>query len=149
MKSIFEKNAREEIKDRIRSLSAGSTPRWGQMSVGQMIRHGVRCEEYYQGKIVVKRSLLGRLLGPKVLKAMLEDEQPGLRKNAPTPAPFKVTEPVTDVAAEKEQWIALINAYAVYNGEGIIHWFFGPMNRDQLGQFIYRHCDHHLRQFNC
>ncbi|MDP4149794.1 MAG: DUF1569 domain-containing protein [Bacteroidota bacterium] len=147
MRSIFESQTRNDIVGRINSLSAESKARWGKMSVGQMLRHCAACEEYYFGRVPIKRSFLGRLIGPMVIKGILKDETKQLGKNAPTSATLKVTEPVRDIEEEKKKWIALINDYGAYDKDHLVHWFFGKMTKDQLGCFVYKHCDHHLRQF--
>jgi len=40
-----------------------------------------------------------------------------------------------------------IEQYADYNNPKFIHPFFGPMTKEQIGFFAYKHSDHHLRQF--
>lgn len=147
MKSIFDEAIRNEVIDRIDSLTAQARPGWGKMSVTQMIRHCARCEEYYYGNIKIKRSLLGRLLGKSALNSILKDESSGLRKNAPTAPAFMVTESNLDFEVERKNWKQLIERYTTYDRGKFVHWFFGAMTDEQLGQFIYKHCDHHLRQF--
>ena len=147
MKSIFDNNIREEIVNRINSLSDKSKAQWGKMTVAQMVKHCSKCEEYYYGNIKVKRSLLGRIVGKRAIASILKDETTGINKNAPTRPQFKVTEPVLDLAAEKENWKQLITRYGTFPEDNFTHWFFGKMTKKQLGEFIYKHSDHHLRQF--
>jgi hypothetical protein len=147
MKSIFDKAIRKEVIDRINVLTRRSKPLWGKMNVAQMIRHCALCEDYYFGNIKVKRSLLGRLVGQKAIKAILNDEHSTIGKNAPTSSQFKVTENIENFEIEKAKWIALIERYETFSKDNFMHWFFGNMTREQLGQFVYKHCDHHLRQF--
>ena len=40
MKSLFEKEAHEEILKRIESLNENSSAQWGKMTVGKMAWHG-------------------------------------------------------------------------------------------------------------
>ena len=147
MKSIFDGRARAEITERINSLTESSKALWGEMAVGQMIRHCAVCEEYYHGNIKVKRSFLGRLFGRSALSGILKDETSGLGRNAPTAPQFIVRDDVQNLENEKEKWKSLIASYETYENETFTHWFFGKMSKTQLGQFIYKHCDHHLRQF--
>ena len=79
------------------------------------------------------------------LKNILREDKE-FPKNAPTSNVFKVKETVGDVANEKQQWIALIEAYGNYSND-FTHWFFGKMTKEQVRQFVYKHNDHHLRQF--
>ena len=147
MKSIFNATDRAAILKRIDSLTQAHKPLWGTMSVAQMARHCALCEEYYYGKIKVGRSLIGRLFGRSAIKGILKDDKATLQKNAPTASPFKVTAPITDLEPEKRRWKVLVAEYAFFEQEEFVHWFFGRLSKQELGQFIYKHCDHHLRQF--
>jgi hypothetical protein len=82
-----------------------------------------------------------------VKNKMLKDDQSVLQKNAPTKPQFKVNHDIENLELEKEQWKSLIEQYASFDDEYFTHWFFGKMSKQQLGRFIYKHCDHHLRQF--
>lgn len=147
MKSIFDKKTRDEVINRINSLTANSKPLWGKMTVAQMVRHCSLCEEYYYGNIKVSRSFLGRIFGKVAINGILKDENSTFKRNAPTSPSFKVTEDINDLEAEKGKWKVLIERYSTFGNENFTHWFFGTMTKPQLGQFIYKHCDHHLKQF--
>lgn len=82
------------------------------------------------------------------LKNVLKDDSP-LGRNSPTIPEFKIKDQNGDVASEKAKWIALIEAYAHFSNSNFIHSFFGPMSKEQIGYFVYKHIDHHLRQFGC
>jgi hypothetical protein len=71
-----------------------------------------------------------------------------MARNAPTSAHFKVNESEGDVLAERDKWIGLIAEYEHFSNPGLEHWFFGKMTKEQVGYFVYKHTDHHLRQFN-
>ncbi len=148
MKTIFDKITRDEIIKRIDSLHPTDKPLWGKMTVEQMVRHCTKCEGYYFGDISIKRSLLGRLLGKIAINSILANEAAGLKKNSPTPAQFKIVAPIHDLETEKRSWKICIEKYADYNKDDHFdHWFFGRLTSEQLGQFVYKHDDHHLRQF--
>ena len=145
MKSVLDDTARQELISRIRTLNETSTARWGKMNVYQMVHHCLLCEEMYLGKTVHPRSFMGRLFGKTGLKNILAEGKP-FPKNAPTADAFKVKESSGDVEAEKEKWIALLAEYKNYP-DSYVHWFFGKMTREQVGRFVFKHNDHHLRQF--
>ena len=88
---------------------------------------------------------MGRLFGKAGLKNLLSEDKP-FPKSAPTSDAFKVKEESGDIESEKKKWIALVEAYENYP-DSYVHWFFGRMSKEQLGQFVYKHNDHHLRQF--
>lgn len=147
MKSIFDPKVRKELIERINSLTQESKPQWGSMTVIQMVKHCILCEEYYFGNIPMKRALIGRVFGKMAMEAILKDENSGIRKNSTTREEFKVTDTGGDLELEKDKWKILIERYEQFSGEGFVHWFFGKMSKNQLGAFIYKHSDHHLKQF--
>jgi len=147
MKTIFDKATRDELINRINMLDEHSTAQWGTMNIYQMLRHCVLCEEMYLGKKKYKRKFIGYIFGRIGLKNLLKDEKP-LQRNAPTSDSFKVKEKGGNVTAEKKKWISLIEEYSQYSNDNFVHWFFGKMNKEQIGYFVYKHTDHHLRQFN-
>ena len=146
MKSVLDKVTREELIRRINILDENSKAQWGIMNVYQMVKHCRLCEELYLGKIKRKRVFMGRLFGKSGLKNILTEGK-AFPKNAPTSTVFKVKETIGDLAIEKQNWKLLIEQYDNYSNE-FVHWFFGKMTREQVGQFVYKHDDHNLRQFN-
>ncbi len=147
MKTILDKETRDAIIDRIKTLNHQNTAQWGTMNIYQMLKHCNLAEELYLGNIKVKRMFLGRILGKWALNGLLKDEAP-MRRSAPTSDVFKVAELSGDIEAEKNQWIAHLEKYANFNMPYFTHWFFGKMTKEQIGQLVYKHADHHLRQFN-
>ena len=97
------------------------------------------------GKVKFKRVFIGRIFGRYALKRLLSDERP-IGQNSPTAPYLLVTENIDALEEQKQKWIALLNEYEFYHDD-FVHPFFGKMTRDQLGRFVYKHCDHHLRQF--
>jgi uncharacterized damage-inducible protein DinB len=146
MKSVLDQSDRQELIARINLLNENSTPKWGQMNVYQMLKHCVLCEELYLGKRTEKRAFMGRIFGKIGLRNILREDKP-FPKSAPTSASFKVVEQTGDIESEKQRWIDLLEQYSNYSTD-FTHWFFGKMTKEQVGQFVYKHDDHHLRQFN-
>lgn len=146
MKSVFDKTTREELINRINSLSNDSKAQWGKMNVYQMVKHCSKWEEMLLGKRQYGQSLLGRLFGKMALKDMLKDVP--MKPNLPTVPSFKMTGS-GDVAAAKAEWIDLIAQHEHQNSNGFVHPFFGKLTAEQAGLLAYKHSDHHLRQFSC
>jgi hypothetical protein len=146
MKTIFDKATEDELISRINSLTDESKAQWGKMNVHQMIKHCLLADEHFLGMRPYSRTLLGRIIGRLALKQMLKDASP-MARNAPTRSEFKISETTGDLAEEKKQWIVLIKGYEKFSDVELTHWFFGRMTKEQLGQFAYKHNDHHLRQF--
>jgi len=146
MKTIFDPGTRAALIDRIQRLGGEQQAQWGKMTAYQMLKHCQKNEELFLGRKQYKRLLIGRLFGRMALKSVLADERP-MKHNQPTHPEFRI-KGTGDIAMEKERWIALLEAYSAYTRPGLIHPFFGPMTREQIGHFVYKHTDHHLRQFN-
>ena len=147
MKSVFDKITREDLVTRISALNENNKAQWGKMTLSQMIRHCILCEEMYQGKTTYKRAFIGRLFGKTGLKSLLKDESP-IKRNSPTSPHFIIKETTGNIPSEKDKWISLIKEYDQYPNNDFEHWFFGKMTKEQVGYFVYKHTDHHLRQFN-
>jgi hypothetical protein len=145
MKSIFDKTTRDELINRINSLTESSTAQWGKMTVAQMVKHCTQWDEMALGKKKYKQSFIGKLFGKVALKDMMKDEP--VKKNLPTVPSFKITEN-PDLAEEKKKWIQSLGEYTNFSNEGYIHPFFGAMTKENTGYMVYKHIDHHLRQFN-
>jgi len=146
MKTVFDKATRDDLINRINSLQENNHAAWGGMNVYQMLKHCAIAEESYLGKKEYKRIFIGRLLGKKVLKNILKDDSP-MMHNAKTLKAFVATGE-GDIEPEKQKWISLLREYEHYSLPGVVHWFFGPMTKEEVGYFSYKHADHHLRQFN-
>lgn len=149
MKTIFDQTTRDEIIDRIKVLEENLAPLWGKMNAYQMIRHCSLFDEWVLGRNdpVYKQGSLGRLFGKRVLKGMLKDDGP-LKRNMPTTSDLKIKERTGDIELERTKWISSIESYANYSNPNFIHDFFGEMTVEQIGYFVYKHTDHHLRQFS-
>ena len=146
MKTVLDAAVRDELINRINTISQQHNAQWGKMNVFQMIRHCSRCEEMFLGRIKIKRVLIGRLIGRMVLKNILKDDKP-FGKNSPTSPLLKTLDESGDMEQDKKEWINRIRQYEGYNNPDFVHPFFGPMTTEQIGVFAYKHADHHLRQF--
>src|SRR5215469_8371774 len=146
MKTVLDKTTRKELIKRINSINEDSTAQWGKMNAYQMLKHCRLAEEMYLGKKNYEWVSQGRVFGKAALEKFLNDETP-MSQNIMTTKDFIVTN-TGSVAEEKEKLISLICEYENYPDGHVTHWFFGPMSREQVGLFSYKHLDHHLRQFN-
>jgi hypothetical protein len=146
MKSVFETSTRQEIADRINLLNENSNRKWGKMNVYQMLKHCTLHEEMMLGRIKINRVLPGLLFGRMFLKKVLKDDKP-FGRNSPTSSLLKTTSENGDIENQKREWIKRNEQYPDYTNINLVHPFFGPMTREQIGFYAYKHADHHLRQF--
>jgi len=147
MKTIFDQITKDELMARIHSLDEHSKAQWGKMNVYQMVKHGRLWEEMMQSKVNLKRAFIGRLFGRLALRVVLGNENP-LKQNTPTIPSLMIEETGGNFEAEKALWIAAIEKYSTFNNHNFQHVFFGKLTKEQIGQMVYKHIDHHLRQFN-
>jgi len=88
MKNLFEPGTVQEVMTRIEQLQPFSQRQWGKMDVAQMMAHCSAALEMASGKVVAKRTLLGRIVGPRV-RHLLTDDSP-FPRNRPTAKELKV-----------------------------------------------------------
>lgn len=148
MKSLFEPSVLNEIIDRINRLSPEKNNEWGKMNAGQMLAHCCIGLESALGKVNPPRTLMGKLLGG-IFKSNFINEKP-FHKNSPTDKSFIMTGQNKDFNKEKERLIKLAKQFSE-GGEAACtmhpHAFFGPLTPKEWSIGMYKHLDHHLRQF--
>ena len=147
MKTIFDKETKAELINRIDALKENAPSQWGKMNAYQMVKHCRLWEEMTQSKTNLKRAFIGRIFGRIALKAVVGNTDP-LKRSTPTIPSLIIKESAGDFEAEKKRWISNIEQYANFENDNFRHVFFGKMTREQIGQMVYKHIDHHLRQFN-
>jgi Protein of unknown function (DUF1569) len=148
MRNFFEQNASQQFKDRLASLRPDSQRQWGKMNAAQMLAHLCKGMEQAMGDILPPRMFVGRLLGRFVKSHALGDDDPMVR-NSPT-VPGFVIQDDRDFTVERERLYTLMDR-AVIAGPTCCtthpHSFFGQLTTEQWGTLMYKHLDHHLRQF--
>jgi len=149
MKNMFEAVYVEEIKGRLEQLKPDSKPLWGKMNVAQALAHCSAGIEMATGDIRPPRALIGRLLGPMIKSKAFRDDEP-MRKNSPT-AKELIVLGERDLEIERKRLVGLIDKFYA-NGAQMCsthpHAFFGPLLPQEWAILMYKHLDHHLRQFS-
>jgi hypothetical protein len=145
MKTFFDKSHRDELQERLNSLSAESKSNWGKMSSAQMLAHCTAAMQVPVGDLPTQWSAYG-LIG-WMLKGMIYNEKPFV-KNAPTGKEFRISTQ-REFDQERARFIEAFQKLAL--GPSNIcchkHPFFGKMTDRDWGHLIYKHLDHHFQQF--
>jgi hypothetical protein len=147
MKSIFEPEAKNEILERIEKLHPASTRLWGKMTVPQMLAHCANGLGLATGKIKPPRQFIGKLIG-WLFKSSYSNER-RFPKNVKTIKGGDVADE-KDFETEKKRLIIAINE--MHSGGKEIctdhpHPIMGKFTPEEWGKGMYKHLDHHLRQF--
>lgn len=148
MKNLFETARAEEIKKRIAQLRPDSDRQWGKMNVAQAMEHCSRAMETALGDKTPSRVLVGRIMGWIVKPMALGNDEP-MRRNSPT-ARSLVVRDQRDLGTERTRLCGLIDRFAAAGPKGCTahpHAFFGRLSSEEWAILMYKHLDHHLRQF--
>ena len=147
MQNLFNNTTYNEVIDRLNALSPQSTAQWGKMNVAQMLAH---CKEAFKVPLSEKklpRMFMGILIG-WMIKSKLYNDDPW-KQNLPT-APNFIIKNERDFQDEKRELTNLVNKFYAAGPTGISkypHPLFGKFTPEQWGKSMYKHMDHHLRQF--
>jgi hypothetical protein len=146
MKNLFERSTVEEVQSRLAQLRPNSQRQWGSMNVAQAVAHCSLGIELSSGALRPPRKLVGRIIGPLIKPKVLGNDEP-MRRNTPT---MIAVDDERDFNLERERLRGLIDRFAAAGPSGCTthpHSFFGPLTPDEWATLMYKHLDHHLRQF--
>lgn len=147
MQNMFKTADRVEIERRLAALQPSCPRQWGKMTAAQMLAHCAAALEVPLGERQARQGFLGRHLTPFMLSSILS-EQP-LGRNVPT----DVEELVVDEREFSQEQRRLVDVLTRFcdrgtaAADGKIHSVMGRLTGQQWGRFVYKHLDHHLRQF--
>ena len=151
MNDLFDHTRADDIKQRVMRLHPESERRWGNMTVAQTLAHCTSGLQMAMGVIHPKRAsfpvnVVGLIIKPLVFR----DDKP-MRRNSPSsPELFSADPTQCDFERERIQLIATIEDFVTAGPARCSqhpHPFFGPLKPKQWAILMYKHIDHHARQF--
>ena len=145
--SLFVPADLEALLARVRGLSPSAKAQWGKMDVAQMMAHVGVSLRVALGDAKVKRALIGYLFGGLAKSGALGPKPFG--KGLPTDKSYVIRE-ARDLAKEKAELVALLERTARGGPSAFTtnpHPFFGPLAPAEWDVLMWKHVDHHLRQF--
>jgi hypothetical protein len=148
MKNLFEAAKVDEVKERISRLRPDSERQWGRMNAAQAVEHCARGFEMALGERLPPRLLIGRIIGGIVKPKVLGNDEP-LWRNSTTLPGLEVKDE-RNLEAERERLRRMIDRFAAVGPKGCTthpHSFFGRLTPEEWATLMYKHLDHHLRQF--
>jgi hypothetical protein len=145
MKTMWDGNAQREVQDRLARLLPDRKAQWGRMSAPQMVCHLSDSLKMALGELQVASKKVPIRYPP--LKQFIVYVAP-FPKNVPT-APELIARSPRDWSDDVAELRALIECFAARRGaaQWPDHPAFGRLSERAWGVLVYRHMDHHLRQF--
>ena len=147
MTSIYNPADNQKIIERINKLTPESKALWGKMTVDQMLHHSKLASDTAFGKQDLKINFLMKILGKMLKKKVFYGGEMG--KNSPTAKEFIITEHY-DLEKVKSELIANFSRFASEGKSSIKmmnHPFWGKMTYEDWDALMWKHLDHHLKQF--
>jgi len=147
MKSLFNPADRESLSLRLAALEPDALRHWGKMDPAQMLLHCAIGLKAGTGDQPMKQVLLGKLVTPFIRGRVL-GEKP-FRRNVHTDPTFVVSDR-RDFEEERTRLATQIDRFCQRGPEAAgkqTHAFFGRLSGEEWGRLMYKHLDHHLRQF--
>jgi len=148
MKGMFDASVASEIKQRLGRLQQDSPRQWGKMNPAQAVAHCAKGMEAALGDAKPPRMLIGRILGPIFRPIVIDGERP-MKPGAPT-SPELLVKDERNLDKERARLRVLIDRMQSGGATAVTthpHQFFGSLTPDQWAILVYKHLDHHLRQF--
>lgn len=148
MKNIFAEEISQETISRIKNLTKDSQPKWGKMSVAQMLAHCcVTYEMVFTDKHPRPNALTKFILKTFVKKIVTSEK--GYSKNGRTAPQFLISD---ERVFSKEQnrlidYITKTQELGESYFEGKESHSFGKLTAKEWNNSFYKHLNHHLNQF--
>jgi hypothetical protein len=148
MRHLFDQTAAQEVKERLAHLALDSERLWGKMNAAQAVAHCAEGLRMATGDIRPPRKFVGRLIGWIIKPMALGNDEP-MRRNSPTVNEIVIAQD-RDLETERMRLCGLIDRFATAGPAGCTtypHAFFGRLTPQEWAVLMYKHLDHHLRQF--
>lgn len=147
-RNLLDESTYEECLKRLDTITSETNPVWGSMTAAQMMAHCCEVQDVANGKDLDRTPLIARLMKGWIKKMVL-DAQP--YKEGTHTHPQYIQKGEKDFEAEKARLLNSLDTFFNYDKEvlsEIKHPLFGTMTLEEKGWAMYKHIDHHLRQFN-
>ena len=145
--SVFDPTDRARILARLEALLPEAARQWGKMDAAQVMAHCAVAIELPLENPNRKQRWIGKLFAPLVRKKYLGDAP--FPKSSPTDPAFIVGDRRI-FETERTRLLAVLARFVERGPEAAnstVHTFFGRLSGAEWGRLIYKHLDHHLRQF--
>lgn len=145
MNSIFNKTSIEIMIYRINTLTPEREGIWGKMTVDQMLKHINEALIFAFGEKKVKVNFVMRLLGRMLKNKVLNSD---FGRNSPTAKEFIFANKY-DFENSKNELILNFRRFTERDQsiKPTVHPFWGELTHEEWNKLMWKHMDHHLKQF--
>jgi hypothetical protein len=147
--NIYSPETTAQLTTRISSLTNETPALWGKMNAGQMLSHCCVAYEQVLGENTDKPGMIMKWMLKTFFKQSMVNEVP-YRPNLPTGPTFVRLNENFDVEAEKGKLIAYVQKIQELGPEQLSarpSLSLGKLTAMEWNNLLYKHIDHHLRQF--
>lgn len=150
VRNLFDSGLAGDTKRRIMALHHDSQRLWGNMTVAQTLAHCTAGVEMAMGVINPKRAAFPAGVIGLLIKPLVFGNDKPMRRNSPSSPELFSADTKCDFERDRDCLIAAIDRF-VKEGAACCsqhpHPFFGRLKPEQWAILMYKHLDHHLRQF--
>lgn len=146
--NIYNPSEAEKIISRLDQLSPITQRRWGKMNVSQMLAHCCVSYEQAFGENTLAPNMMMRIIMKTFFKGTMTNEVP-YKPNLPTAPAFVIVDQ-RDFQKERNRLSGYIRKMAALGEsyfDGKHQLTLGKLNAKEWNNLMYKHIDHHLRQF--
>jgi len=146
--NILDKADYNRIIQRVKQLDTSNTALWGRMNLAQMLEHCSMQLKLALGEVPQTHSEGPRFYRTNIGRWLILYLLPWPKGTA-TPTPMNMLENnmVSDEVEPAKQNLMVLLERVRSQQQLTPHPFFGAMNKQQWGRLVWKHLDHHLKQF--
>jgi hypothetical protein len=147
--NIYSPETTVELATRISSLTNETPALWGKMNAGQMLSHCCVAYQQVLGENTDKPGMVMKWMLKTFFKQSMVNEVP-YRPNLPTGPTFVRLNQNFDIETEKGKLIAYVQKIQELGPEQLSarpSLSLGKLSAMEWNNLLYKHIDHHLRQF--
>jgi hypothetical protein len=146
MPTLLDSTDRARILERLRRLQPSSQPQWGKLTAPTMVCHVADALRVGLGDLPAKR--VDTLPSRTLIKWLVVYSPVQPPRGKVQTAPEMLTHAPTNWADDVATLEGLIGRMAMAPSLAV-HPFFGPLTLEGWCRLMWKHLDHHLRQFGC
>lgn len=147
--TIFNQQALHALQQRIKKLSGDAERQWGTMTAAQMCWHCRQQLEFVIAPTEVQVLKTMFRFQPVKWLAIFVIKWPEGARTAPSMDAQKSNPALGSLAEEKATLLQALDKVLQLPFIRAVHPLFGELGKQYWGRLIWKHLDHHLRQFNC